>query len=289
MLSILGIGTVSAMGCGVASMKATLEGSATRRLEPIPVPDDSAAFEHAVYAGAIDGLDRFIPRRALRRVDKFTRMALLASFLATEDSGLQLEDKSRIGIVFGTAYGPLATTFDYQNTIIEDGDNGASPTLFANSVHNALASALSIFMKVTGPAITITAFERTTAEVLRTAGRWIEEGRVDYVLAGVGDEYCPVLGYALSRLSDGGSGPLQPLKLDHCSYQPGEGCVTLLLGGGDAEGKYGSVREIVSADSPSRLDARLIADHRVVILSANGDRKSGRLYRDVELADTRIA
>lgn len=201
--SILGVGSASALGCGVGSLRAGLEGTAQPRIDNVEVATRSGVQVLPVYVANAEGLERFVPRRALRRLDEFTRMALLASFLALEDSGVSLEDTSRIGVVLGTAYGPMETTFRYQDTIIDDGDKGASPTLFANSVHNAPASSVSIFMKIEGPCLTLTNFELTTTEVLRTACAWLEQGTVDFVLAGVGDEYCSVLGYALGKLVQG--------------------------------------------------------------------------------------
>ncbi len=336
MFSILGIGPVFAGGCGVASLRAALEGSIQPRLslaglslvrdsnlaprEPNRDRQGAANPNHdgegaavqtesgpvPVYEASVDDLDRFMPRRALRRLDKFTRMALLASFMAVKDAGLPIEDRSRIGIVFGTGFGPLETTFRYQDKIIDQGDRGASPTLFANSVHNAPASAVSIFMKIKGPCLTITNFERTTTEVLRSASAWLSRGTVDYVLAGVGDEYCAVLGYALRRLGAGKpnrdregaavhteSARIDPLRFDRCSYVPAEGFVTFLLGREVRNGAYARVCDLVSEPSCDRLDSALLAAHRAVFLAANGDRSSGRFYnrllmRDLPVRDSNL-
>ena len=143
-LSILGIGSVSAVGCGADSLRAALEGSVRPRVEPATVDGESGQPGLPFYSASVGDLERFVPRRALRRIDRFTRMALLASYLTLEDSGVKIEDTSRVGIVFGTSYGPLETTFRYQDTIIDDGDKGASPTLFANSVHNAHLSGFDL-------------------------------------------------------------------------------------------------------------------------------------------------
>ena len=100
-LPVLGIGVVSAAGCGVEALKAVLEGARSPRVESVSVAGEGGPFDLPVYVAAADGLERFMPRRALRRLDKFTRMALLAAFLAVEDSGLNINDRSRLGLVFG--------------------------------------------------------------------------------------------------------------------------------------------------------------------------------------------
>ena len=133
-------------------------------------------------------------------------------------------------------------------------------------------------MKIEGPCLTLTNFELTTTEVLRTATIWLKQGTVDYVLAGVGDEYSPVLGYALRRLGAGTSERIDPVRFDQCSYVPGEGFVTFLLGRKAAKQPYGSIRAIAVQRDASDFGQELIGSHRAVFLSANGDRRSGRLY-----------
>ena len=144
-------------------------------------------------------------------------------------------------------------------------------------------------MKITGPCLTVTTFERTAAEVFRTAGLWLREGKVDYVLAGVGDETCPVLGQALQQLEVRREGPLDPLQLDRCSYTPGEGFVSLLLGSAPPAEECARIERIVSVASPDRIDAELLATHRAVFLSANGNRHTGRLYGQLGRTDTLAA
>ncbi len=289
-LSILGIGSVSALGCGCESLEAALSGSRQPRIEPVAVHTESGQIDLPVYWAVAEGLERFVPRRALRRLDSFTRMALLSSFLALEDAGLIIEDKTRIGVVFGTGHGPLKTTFQYQDKIIDDGDAGASPTLFANSVHNALASQVSIFTGIEGPCLTITSFELTATEVLTTAAAWLQRGTVDHVLLGVGDEYCAALGYAICRLRDGGTNRIDPLDFDRCSYLPGEGFVAFVLGNvPPAKRVYGHIHRIVSQRSFARPHAELLAGHRAIFLAANGDQRSGTSYKQLDLSGVEVA
>jgi len=285
---ILGVGSVSACGCGADSLLAALPKSAHPRTSEEVICSASDELSIPVYRADVKGLDRFIPRRALRRIDTFNRMALLASFLAVEDSGVSLEEKHRVGIVFGTGFGPLETTFAYQDTIIDDSDKGASPTLFSGSVHNSPASNASIFMGVRGPCLTITNFARSTTEMLRTAQIWLDRGVVDYVLAGVGDEYHAVMGYALSAFGTTGT-QLDPLRFDRCSYQPGEGFVVLLLGRGDRPGVCGTIDELSCGPSGEKLDQDLIDRCRAVLLSSNGDQSAGRSYQDLDLSGTLAA
>lgn len=272
-ISILGIGTVSALGCGIESLKVGLEGRVKPAIEEHKIVTAAGEDSLKVYTAGVTGLDRFVARPALRRIGRFIQMALLSSFLAVEDSGVILEDRTRIGIIFGSGYGPLQTTFSFLDSLIDFGDKCASPTLFANSVHNSLASHVSILLKVQGPCLTVTCFEQTTCSVMSTAINWLNEGSADYVLAGVGDEYCDVRGYATLLSGSSGCSDIRPLSFDECSYLPGEGFAAFLLGKGPTDRGY--CRLIRSETGRKEISG----DHETLFLAANGDKETGRFYK----------
>ncbi|UCE58694.1 MAG: beta-ketoacyl synthase chain length factor [Phycisphaerales bacterium] len=287
--SILGIGSVSALGSGVDSLREALHGSVRPRIERTSISTSSGKVELPVYRAHVEGFDRFVNRRAQRRLDKVTRMTLLAAFLALEDSSVDIADKRRVGVLVGTGFGPLTTTFDYLDTIIDGGDNSASPTLFASSVHSALASAVSIFTKFNGPCLTITNLELVSTEVLSTACAWLDRQIVDYVLVGLADESCPVLEYAARLRGAGRSDRIEPLRLDACSYLPAEGAVALLLGRPTEQEKYASLLDVQSIPLSSGIDSDLARNHRALLLAANGEQKTGRSFGQLDLGSVKVA
>ena len=272
-IAVLGIGTVSALGCGIETLKTGLEGKVKPAIEEHKIATADGETSLKVYTAGVSGLDRFVSRQALRRMDRFIQMALLSSYLAIEDSGVTLGDRTRIGIIFGSGYGPLQTTFSFLDSLIDFGDKCASPTLFANSVHNSLASHVSILLKVQGPCLTVTCFEQTTFSVMTTAINWLREGTADYVLAGVGDEYCDVRGYATLLSGSRGCTDIMPLSFDECSYLPGEGFAAFLLGKAPTDRAYCNL---------IRCETRrgeISGDHETLFLAANGDKDTGRFYK----------
>jgi 3-oxoacyl-[acyl-carrier-protein] synthase II len=229
-IAILGIGPVSALGCGIASLKDGLEGTNRPAIRQHAIEIAAGKISLPVYEAEIQGLDRFVPRASLRRIDRFSQMALLAANLAIEDSAAPLpEDTSRVGLIFGSAYGPALTSFRFLDGIIDYGDKCGSPTLFTNSVHNSLASLVSMSLRIFGPSNTMTCFHQTAKTIFQTAELWLENGVVDSVLIGLGDEYCPVLGYAAATSASKFS-EIRPFDLEECSYIPGEGFICFLLG-----------------------------------------------------------
>ncbi|NQU43375.1 beta-ketoacyl synthase chain length factor [bacterium] len=210
-----------------------LAGKRLPRIENVEVALPDGTLSLPVYRAEAEGLERFVAKRSLRRIDPFARMALLASYLALEDAGGERPSPERIGVVFGTGYGSLGATFAFQDSVIDFGDKCASPTYFASSVHNALAAQVSISLDVQGPCQTLTGFEQSVGTSFALALSWLREGKADQVLVGAGDEYHPVLGYALARHPEfpkTPKPPVRPLDFDTCSYLPGEGFTAFLLG-----------------------------------------------------------
>ncbi len=271
-LSILGIGPVCALGSGMASFEAGMKGEREPRIEMETVESAQGTIELPVYKPVVERMAEFIKPRALRRLDDFSRIALLSAYLAVEDAGIDFPDRSRVGIIFGSGHGPVRTTFRFLDSYIEDGDKVASPMHFVNSVHNAVSSQTSIFMGIQGPCQTISCFGHTASAVLSAASDWLETGLVDYVLAGLGDEYCDLMGYSLGSMKAHPAKAMHPEIFDKCSFLPGEGHVTFLLGRYDTPGR------IKISEAHLRANPEDVPLQPNVILAANGDPEVGKVY-----------
>lgn len=237
---------------------------------------------------ATDRLEEFVARRDLRRIDHYSRLALLGAHLALRDAGMLGEALERVGVVIATGYGAAGTTFGFLDSIIENGDPCASPTHFSNSVHNAAAAHVSIFLKATGPSLTVSQFELSAASGLLTACQWLREGRVDAVLFGAVDEYCDVLGYCWNRyFGEPGAGEA-PLDLERQSARPSEGAAFFVLKAAPApQAPYGRIVDVelgVRRRGPLRLPG-----NAVVLLGADGHRRCGKAYRRLLNPDTCVA
>jgi 3-oxoacyl-[acyl-carrier-protein] synthase II len=288
-ISIIGIGTVSSLGSGIESLKAGLEGRVPPLMEDIKIATDKGEIPLRVYRARTEGLERFVAKRSLRRTDSFSKMSLLSSYLAVEDAQVEFEDKKRVGIVFGSGYGPLQTTFDFIDGLIDDGDRYASPTSFANSVHNCLASQVSISMKLNGPTQTITCFSQTAINVFLTAQLWLYEGICDFVLAGVGDEYCAVRGYATAGLGASDCPGIRPFCFDQCTFLPGEGFATFLVARDSSTDRgYGKLENIIAGKRPERMHLSLLDSMDALFISANGNRTEAKAFKGLDPAKKKV-
>jgi 3-oxoacyl-[acyl-carrier-protein] synthase II len=174
-------------------------------------------------------------------------MAILGAYLALEDAGRLEMDLREVGIVIATGYGACRTTFGFLDSVIDDGDSCASPTLFSSSVHNAAAANVSITLKASGPCLTVSQFEMSIPSALLSACQWLSEGRVEWVLFGGIDEYCDVLGYCLHRFMDEQyDSSKTPMELSNKSPGAGEGTAFFLLTpyNNKKPSKYGSIIDV---------------------------------------------
>ncbi len=162
-------------------------------------------------------LNIFFQQRQLRRVDHYSKMALLAACRALLDSKKETNLDNEInvpenmGIILCSGYGPSQKTFEFLDSILDFGTNCASPLAFSHSVHNIPTAVLSQFLNLSCPYTTICQLHSPVYSALTTAACWIDEGRVEKVLLGAVDEITPLLKDNTSRIiSEKDLGPNRP-------------------------------------------------------------------------------
>lgn len=167
---------------------------------PDSVPQKDGLVE-VLRAGTL-GLDHFVPKRKLRRVDHYSRMALLAAGKALDGIDPSMTPKGKTGLIVATGYGALNSTFSFLDSYIEKGDKLSVPTHFSSSVHNSAAAHISICYGITGPCLTVSQFDLSFASALITADTWLETGKADTVLVGAVDEWCEVARYCMDKMAE---------------------------------------------------------------------------------------
>lgn len=285
-IAIQGVGTVGAFGSGAQALRQALDGQAVP-VGTLQVPMAAGVLELPAYRADTAPLEEFVPKRALRRIDHFSRLALLGGYLALQDAGRLEADRSRLGVVIATGYGAMQTTFAFLDSFIDGGDVCSSPTHFSNSVHNAAAANLSILLGATGPSLTVSQFDLSLPTALLTARQWLVEGRVDAVLLGGVDELGAVLGYGWQRLFGVPDGLMRPLEFARQSAIPGEGSAFFLLTREGAGGRYGLIEEVWQGNLGGR-PLPLAAGSRL-LLGADGHRDCSALYDRCLPAAARVA
>ena len=286
-LAVRGIGVTGGFGCGVAELAAALE-SGVGLVTGLTVPSSQGPLKLPAFRAETGRLEEFVPKRTLRRVDHYSKMGLLGAYLALADGGMLGSDLSRLGVVVASGYGATATTFAFLDSIIGDGDICASPTHFANSVHNSAAANISIMLGAKGPSLTVSQFDMSVPSALVSARQWLAEGRVDAVLFGAIDELSDLIGYMWHRQrGQQQSGNILPLAADQESSIIGEGAAFLLLTREDGNRGYCSID---TAETGSLYGGELsFPDDALLLLGADGRKELGSRYRAAVPAHSRVA
>jgi len=276
-VAIAGIGVVGAFGCGVAALRGALVSGG---VEPgrLAFRNADGTREMAAYLADTSALTNYVPKRSLRRIDHFSRLALLGSFMALEDAALLEAERSRLAVIIATGYGAARTTFAFLDTVIDDGDALASPTYFAHSVHNVAAAHVAIALGATGPSLTVSQLEASVASALIAARGWLAEGRVDAVLLGGVDECCDVFAYCWESLCGSGEpSGMCPLAFEKQSAIPGEGAAFFVL---RRESEAGPVYGLIEDVQQGHLDWErpVFSPDTLLVLGADGHRECGRHY-----------
>ena len=147
-----------------------------------------------------------LPQRSVRRLKRLPRIALSLAVSVHESAG---GEKAPDVISFGTAWGALSETNDFLMKLYETDEEFTSPTDFVGSVHNAPAGQVAIWLKATGPNMTVTGGDFSFEQALMTAG--LICGKDETALVMAADEYHKTLSdifdpsvVLASEKSDGG-------------------------------------------------------------------------------------
>ncbi len=238
---VTGLGLVSPVGNSVADGWANLV--AGRTGIDLITKFDASAFA-CRFAGEVKGfkIEDYIPAKEARHMDTFIHYGLAASMQAVKDAGLPTGDAlteetaERIGCLVGSGIGGLpmieATDGDYR----ERGPRRISPFFVPASIINMISGHVSIQYGFTGPNMAIVTACTTGLHCIGEAGRLIEYGDADVMIAGGAESTVSPLGVggfaaarALSTRNDDPKTASRPWDKDRDGFVLGEGAGVLVL------------------------------------------------------------
>lgn len=193
-VSITGLGMLNALGIGKSNYWDQLLRGVSG-IEPIQSFDTS---KYASNLGAeIQNFNAkdFMEARFYRRLCRQSRLAVAASIEALQDSGLKITDQNRhrIGVIFGTAFGSTEQTDAFFVSLLDHGPQAAEPILFPDTVPNAPASHVAIYHELQGPNSTFCQNHLSGECALAYGLSLLEQDQADVVLVGGVDELSGIL------------------------------------------------------------------------------------------------
>jgi 3-oxoacyl-[acyl-carrier-protein] synthase II len=259
-MNILGMGVISACGRGVDYFEKALN-EGWKKPSEIEVPHLKNR-KSPVYQVDLKDVSEKNLFKKMRRSDKLSKMAVVAASEAFRNSGLENMDKRTVGIIVATAFGAHVTTFNLLDDILDHGEAEVSPTVFSNSVHNAVASYISSALGIRGPSLTVTQFYFSFHYALQLSRLWLDEERCDYVLVGAAEQYGEVLRYIYdTKLTMAGDGIIRPFNFKPTYQIPGEGAAFFLVSKRNSDNIFCKFENILiggGAEGPGPVDLDII-------------------------------
>jgi 3-oxoacyl-[acyl-carrier-protein] synthase II len=234
---VTGLGTVNPIGNAVQEYwQALLAGKSG--IAPL-TQLDTAAFK-TKFGGEVKNFspDHVIDSKAARRLDRFAQFAVVASFEAIKDSGIDLAkaDPFRCGCILGSGIGGLNEFEDGHTTYMTKGPSRISPFVIPKMIANAGSGNISIRFGLRGPNTTVSTACSSAAHAIGDAMRVISSGQADVMVTGGAESAITPMGLggfcaarALSERNDDPVHASRPFDKDRAGFVLSEGAGILVL------------------------------------------------------------
>jgi len=204
---------------------------------------DASAFACKI-AGEVKGFDleSYISAKEARTMDTFIHYGIAAAAQAVADSGLAtgeaLTDElaTRIGCVIGSGIGGLPLIENTHAELVNRGPRRITPFFVPASIINMIAGHVSMRFGFKGPNLAIVTACTTGLHCIGEAGRMIEYGDADVMIAGGSEATVSPLGVggfaamrALSTRNDDPKTASRPWDKDRDGFVLGEGAGVMVL------------------------------------------------------------
>ncbi|MDQ0789162.1 beta-ketoacyl synthase [Streptomyces sp. B3I8] len=239
---VTGLGAITPLGVGVGELwRGLLDGRCGIR--------ELAGEEFAGLPVRIAGTvpvdpAALLPRIRARRMNRAAQFAVLAAREAWRDAGFDdagtVEsglDPERVGVSVGAILGDASVLVDSDRALREKGPRGVSPLTTPMCVPSQAASQVSLDLRITGEARTVSSACASGTEAIGQAVDRIRYGHVDAVLAGGAEavvtpaimaSFASMRALSTHGLEEGTS-PSRPFAKDRNGFVNGEGAGFLLL------------------------------------------------------------
>jgi 3-oxoacyl-[acyl-carrier-protein] synthase II len=238
---VTGLGVVSPVGNSVAeawsNIVAGRSGIAT-------ITKFDASAMACRFAGEVKGFDveAVLPGKEARHMDSFIHYGIAAAMQAIADAGLPKGDAlsedqaERYGCLVGSGIGGLPLIEQTHKDYTERGARRISPFFVPASIINMISGHISIRCGYTGPNLAIVTACTTGLHSIGEAGRLIEYGDADVMVAGGAESTVSPLGIggfaaarALSTRNDDPAAASRPWDKERDGFVLGEGAGVLVL------------------------------------------------------------
>lgn len=191
---------------------------------------------------------KFIDKKEVKRMDRYTQFALIAAEESIKDSKLDFNtlNKERVGIMFGSGIGGLCTIENQIRNLVAKGPNRVSPLTIPMAISNIASGTIAIKYGILGSVLSLTSACATSTHCIGEAYRSIKNGYLDIIITGGAEASICEFGIsgfqsltALSKSEDKNRASI-PFDKDRNGFVMGEGAGSLILEDLDSALKRGA-------------------------------------------------
>ncbi|WP_018970582.1 beta-ketoacyl-ACP synthase II [Rubritalea marina] len=235
---ITGIGTVSPLG---NDLQSTWEGLKAGKSGIDYITQLDTADYPVKIGGEVKDFDAkpfFKDPKDARRADRYTQLAMAASKMAVEDSGMDPDavDKTRVGVMVGSGIGGLGTLEREHEKLLNRGPARVSPFVIPMMISNIASGMISMEYGFGGPNMVICTACATSNHNIGEAWRMIKFGDADAFIAGGAEATMLPMGLggfanmkALSTRNDDPQGASRPFDTGRDGFVMGEGAGVVII------------------------------------------------------------
>ena len=237
---VTGMGAVTPVGLSVEEFwKSMVEGKSGSAL--IKAFDTSRI--KTKFACELKGFEagNFMDRKTAKRLDPYAQYAMAATVQAINDSGIKTdslsnEEKSRIGVIFGSGIGGIQTFYSQAILNHTQGPDRVSPFFIPMMIPNIASGFISIHYGFQGPNYCIVSACATANNNMIDSYMLIKNGISDIIVTGGSEAAINEIGMAgfnsskaLSTRNDSPETASRPFDITRDGFVMGEGGGTLIL------------------------------------------------------------
>lgn len=182
-------------------------------------------------------VEDYMDKRAAKRLDRYSQLAIIATKEAMKDSGITSEntDMNKLGVIVGTGIGGLRTIEDQTKILVNKGHDRISPMYIPMAISNMATGNIAIEVGAKGESFSVVTACATGTHCLGEAYRLIKHGYQDAVIAGGAEgtiTETSIAGFtnikALSQATDKNRASI-PFDKERSGFVMGEGAGILIL------------------------------------------------------------
>ena len=195
------------------------------------------------FACELKGFDagNFMDRKTAKRLDPYAQYAMAATVQAINDSGIKTdsltnEEKSRIGVIFGSGIGGIQTFYNQSILNHTQGPDRVSPFFIPMMIPNIAAGFISIHYGFQGPNYCITSACATANNNMIDGYLMVKNGISDIIVTGGSEAPINEIGMAgfnsskaLSTRNETPQTASRPFDITRDGFVMGEGGGALIL------------------------------------------------------------